>query len=58
MRKIRLDESLKKELEKLHILVNEAAKNGIPIVQDEAVMAQNRKVDALVVMVQRELGQQ
>lgn len=54
MGKISLDERLRRETEKLHKLVEEAIKNGIPIIQDEAVMTQNRKVDALVVRIQRE----
>jgi len=52
-----LNEKLKKEKEKLHMLVEEALKNGTPIIQDEAVMAQNCKVDALIVKLQKELGQ-
>lgn len=56
MGKISLDERLKREKEKLHRLVEEAINNGIPIIQDEAVMRQNRKVDALVVRLQKELG--
>jgi len=56
MGKISLDERLKREKEKLHRLVEEAIKNEIPIIQDEAVMRQNRKVDALVVRLQKELG--
>ncbi|MCO1603873.1 hypothetical protein [Desulfosporosinus nitroreducens] len=56
MGKISLDERLKREKEKLHRLVEEAINNGIPIIQDEAVMTQNRKVDALVVRLQKELG--
>lgn len=56
MGKISLDERLKREKEKLYRLVEEAINNGIPIIQDEAVMTQNRKVDALVVRLQKELG--
>lgn len=56
MRKLPLDEKLKREKEKLHRLVDAALKNGTPIIQDEAVMAQNRRVDALVVRLQKELG--
>lgn len=56
MGKISLDERLKREKEKLHRLAEEAINNGIPIIQDEAVMRQNRKVDALVVRLQKELG--
>lgn len=48
------NKELEKEKEKLIRLVNEALKNGTPIIQDEAVMEQNRKVDELVVKVQRE----
>ena len=58
MRRLVLDEILKKETEKLHRLVDEALKSGIPMIQDEAVMEQNRKVDALVVRLQKKLGQQ
>lgn len=47
-------EELEMEKEKLSRLVGEALKNGTPIIQDEAVMAQNRKVDTLVVRIQRE----
>ncbi len=47
-------EELEMEKEKLCRLVGEALKNGTPIIQDEAVMAQNRKVDTLVVRIQRE----
>ncbi|MDQ7093617.1 hypothetical protein REC12_08450 [Desulfosporosinus sp. PR] len=56
MKKILLNEKLKKETKKLYILVEEALKKGTPIIQDEAVMVQNRKVDALVVKLQKELG--
>ena len=57
MKKMPLNEKLKREKEKLHMLVEEALKNGTPIIQDEAVMAQNCKVDTLVVKLQKELGQ-
>lgn len=40
--------------EKLKMLANEAMKKGIPLTQDEAFMTQNRKVDALVVKIQKE----
>lgn len=49
-----LNEKLHKEKEKLHRLANEAMNKGIPLVQDEAFMAQNRKVDELVVKIQKE----
>jgi len=42
------------EKEKLVRLVDEALKNGTPIIEDEAVMEQNRKVDELVVRIQRD----
>lgn len=46
-----LHEKLEKERRKLNKLGEEALKNGIPLTQDEAFMAQNRKVDALVVKI-------
>ncbi|MHB8276818.1 MAG: hypothetical protein ACYDIA_04075 [Candidatus Humimicrobiaceae bacterium] len=58
MKQVNYQEQLEKEKEKLGRLVNEALKNGVPIVQDEAIMAQNRKVDALVVKIQREKERQ
>lgn len=54
MKKSSLDKELEKEKEKLYRLADEALKNGIPLTQDEAFMAQNRKVDELVVKLQRE----
>lgn len=48
------NKELEKEKEKLVKLVNEALKNGTPIIQDKAVMEQNRKVDELVVKIQKE----
>jgi hypothetical protein len=50
-------EELEKEQEKLRKLGEKALKNGIPLTQDEAFMAQNRKVDALVVKIQKEKDQ-
>ena len=47
-------EKLEIEKEKLIRLVDEALKNGTPLAQDEAVIEQNRKVDALVVKIQKE----
>lgn len=58
MKRVNYQEELEKEKEKLERLVNEALKNGTPIIQDEAVIAQNRKVDKLVVKVQREKERQ
>jgi len=57
MRKMPLNERLKREREKLYRLVEEASRKGTPFIQDEAVMAQNCKVDALVAKLQKELGQ-
>lgn len=54
MKKASLNEKLEKEREKLNRLADEALKNGIPLTQDEAFMEQNRKVDALVVKIQKE----
>lgn len=54
MKKASLNDRLEKEQEKLRKLGEEALKNGIPLTQDEAFMAQNRKVDALVVKVIKE----
>ncbi len=54
MKKASLNEKLEKEREKLNRLGEEALKNGVPLTQDEAFMAQNRKVDALVVKVTKE----
>lgn len=45
---------LEEEKEKLGRLVQDALKNGVPLAQDEAVIAQNSKVDELVVKIQRE----
>lgn len=54
MKKSSFDEKLKIEKEKLNTLADEAMRKGIPLNQDEAFMAQNRKVDELVVRIQRE----
>lgn len=54
MKKLDLNEKLKIEKEKLNRFADEALKNGIPLTQDEAFMAQNRKVDALVVKIIKE----
>jgi len=54
MKKSGFDEKLKIEKEKLNKLADEALEKGIPLNQDEAFMAQNRKVDELVVKIQRE----
>ena len=52
MKKSGFDEKLKIEKEKLNKLADEVMKKGIPLNQDEAFMAQNRKVDELVVKIQ------
>jgi hypothetical protein len=54
MKKESLNDRLEKEKEKLNRLADEALKKGIPLTQDEAFMAQNRKVDALVVKIIKE----
>lgn len=54
MNQVNYSKELEKEKERLNMLIDEALKNGIPITQDEAVIAQNRKVDVLVAKVQRE----
>lgn len=54
MKKASLNEKLEKERRKLNKLGEEALKSGIPLTQDAAFMAQNRKVDALVVKVTKE----
>lgn len=54
MKKSSFDKKLEIEKEKLHRLADEALKNGIPLNQDDAFMAQNRKVDALAVKIQKE----
>lgn len=42
------------EREKLKRLACEAMNKDIPLIQDEAFMTQNRKVDVLVVKIQKE----
>jgi hypothetical protein len=54
MNETNLNKELEKEKEKLSKLAEEALKNNIPLPQDEAVMAQSRKIDALVVKIQKE----
>jgi len=54
MKETNLNEELEKEKEKLSKLVDEALKKDIPLSQDEAVIAQSRKIDALVVKIQKE----
>jgi hypothetical protein len=52
------NKQLEKEKEKLNKLADEALKNGIPLNQHSAFMEQNRKVDELVVRIQREKERQ
>ncbi|TCX48947.1 hypothetical protein [Dehalobacter sp. 14DCB1] len=54
MNKRSLNDEFKREKKKLHRLGNKALKNGIRLIQDEAFMEQNRKVDELVVKIQIE----
>ena len=58
MKKSSFNEKLEIEKEKLGRLADETLKNGIPLIRDEAFMAQNRKVDELVVKIQREQERQ
>lgn len=58
MKKSSFDEKLIIEKEKLNRLADEALQKGIPLIQDEAFMEQNRKVDELVVKAQRYQEQQ
>lgn len=57
MNRSSLHERMKIEQEKLRKLGEEALKYNIPLTRNEAFMAQNRKVDALVVkMIKGEEG--
>lgn len=53
MKENNLNEKLEREREKLSRLAEKALKNNVPFSQDEAVIAQSRKIDALVVKVQK-----
>jgi hypothetical protein len=55
MEQIHYYNEIKEEIKKLNQLVDEALENGTPIIQDEAVMEQNRKVDELIVKIQRNM---
>ena len=57
MKRMNYHKELEKEKEKLNRLAEEALKKGIPLTQDEAFMAQNRKVDALIVKITKEKEQ-
>lgn len=54
MNNLSFNKKLEIEREKLNKLAGEAIKKGIPLNQDEAFMAQNHKVDELVVKIQRD----
>ena len=56
MKQVSYNKELEKEKEILNKLVDEALNKGTPITQDEAVIVQNRKVDTLVVKIQKEKG--
>ena len=58
MKKSNLNKRLEIEKEKLNRLADEALKKGIPITKDEAFMAQNHKVDEIVVKIQKEKERQ
>ncbi|MFZ5945079.1 MULTISPECIES: hypothetical protein [Desulfitobacteriaceae] len=54
MKQENYNKELEKEKEKLNRLADKALESGIPLTQDEAFMAQNRKVDELIVKIQME----
>lgn len=54
MKQVSCNKELEEEKEKLNKLVSDAVNKGTPITQDEAVIMQNQKVDALVVKIQKE----
>ncbi len=54
MKRLNYNQELEIEKKKLIRLVGEALKSGTPIIEDEAVMKQNRKVDELIVRIQRD----
>jgi hypothetical protein len=56
--KARYDKELEREKEKLNKLLDGAFNKGTPFTEDEAVMEQNRKVDTLVVKIQKEKRKQ
>lgn len=43
-----INEELERERRKLDELAEKAREKGIPLSQDEAVLAQSRKIDALI----------
>ncbi|AFV01073.1 MULTISPECIES: hypothetical protein [unclassified Dehalobacter] len=54
MKKGSLYDEFEREKKKLNRLGNKTLKNGIRLIEDEAFMEQNRKVDELVVKIQIE----
>lgn len=54
MKQENYNKKLEEEKEKLNRLADKALESGIPLTQDEAFMAQNRKVDELIVKIQME----
>lgn len=48
------NEKIKQEKEKLNELIDLALKKGIPLSEDESIMFQNRKIDALVFKIQKQ----
>ncbi|NLA27380.1 MAG: hypothetical protein GX878_08310 [Firmicutes bacterium] len=48
MKEKNISEELEKERKKFGELTKKAREKGIPLSQDEAVLAQSRKIDALI----------
>ncbi|NLA12138.1 MAG: hypothetical protein GX883_08440 [Firmicutes bacterium] len=51
MKRENIKEELEKEKKKLGELIEETYKKGLPLSQDEAVLVQSRKVDALIIKI-------
>ncbi|TNJ59074.1 aspartyl-phosphate phosphatase Spo0E family protein [Paenibacillus hemerocallicola] len=49
-------EQFEDEKRKLNQLGNESLENGIPLFENDAVQAQSRKVDELIVQLHRRVG--
>ncbi len=54
MKRVDYHKELEKEKEKLNRLAEQALNNGTPLTGDKVLMEQNRKVDALIVKIQKE----
>lgn len=54
MKQTDTETKLEKEREKLERLVSEALQKGISPIEDERVLVQTRKVDRLILKIQRE----